>query len=162
MRRLPHRSFGLFRGWTGSCQARGQEEPAGRAQARPGKSHSPRRTGSASNLAWRCRCSSAGSRFLFVDAFFVYTVLDVGSMIAIDCGAMQMGIVGSGAVCYQCMRALLSLWPLFFLSPEFLRPFRVNKRAKPGCLHFLAFFHAPSLVRSRLSRRASESRHILF
>lgn len=35
MRRLPHRSFGLFRGWTGSCQARGQEEPAGRAQARP-------------------------------------------------------------------------------------------------------------------------------
>lgn len=47
---------------------------------------------------------------------FVYTVLDVGSMIAIDCGAMQMGIVGSGAVCYQSMRALLSLWPLWPLS----------------------------------------------
>lgn len=56
--------------------------------------------------------------------FFVYTVLDVGSMIAIYCGAMQMGIVGSGAVCYQCMRALLSLCGLSSPSPEFIRPFR--------------------------------------
>lgn len=42
---------------------------------------------------------STGSRFPSVDVFFVYTVLDAGSMIAIDCGAMQMGIVESGAVC---------------------------------------------------------------
>lgn len=45
--RLPHRSFGLFRGWTGSCQARGQEEPLG------GPRHSQRVTFSPKQRARR-------------------------------------------------------------------------------------------------------------
>lgn len=55
MRRLPHRSFGLFRGWTGSCQARGQEEPLGWGWEGPGTQLPPEKvtllptsTGSAS------------------------------------------------------------------------------------------------------------------
>lgn len=60
---------------------------------------------------------------------FVYTVLDVGSMIAIDCGAMQMGIVGSGAVCYRCMRALLSL---LSLSPSLLNSSISGSTSGPG------------------------------
>lgn len=63
----------------------------------------------------------------------------------------------SAAVCYRCMRALLSLWPLSSsLSPEFLRPFRVNKRARPGYLLFLAWSGLDS------QDEASGSRHILF
>lgn len=116
MRRLPHRRFGLFRGWTNPVRHEVRRSPPGGPRHAQRKSLSPRSTGSAGNLAWGCRCSSTGSRFPSVDVFFVYTVLNVGSMIAIDCGAMQMGIVVSGAVCYQCMRTLLSLWSL---SPSF-------------------------------------------
>lgn len=68
--------------------------------------------------------------------FFFFTVLDDGSKIAIDCVGLCKGVswvvVPSHTVCCRCMRALLSVSP----SPELLRPFRPNKRAIPGCLHF--------------------------
>lgn len=156
MRRLPHRSFGLFRGWTGSCQARGQEGPLG------GPRHSPRVTFSQKNGLGEQPCMEMPELHHGIAIPPVYTVLDVGLMIAIDCGAMEMGIVENGAVCYQCMRASPFSVVSFVLSPELLRPFRPTKRASPVCLHFLAFFHAPSLARSRLRRGASGSRHILF
>lgn len=44
---------------------------AGRAQALPESHILPKTTGSASNLAWRCRGSITGSRFLLVDVFLL-------------------------------------------------------------------------------------------
>ena len=98
MRPLPHRSFGLFRGWTGSCQARGQEEPLG------GPRLSPRVTFSQKNGLGEQPCMEMPELHHGIAIppsgclSPLYTVLGVGLIIAIDCGAMQMGIVENGAV----------------------------------------------------------------